>query len=75
MTKYRYRKNSKRAPKEDKRKVSVRCLGTGPEHNFLSEDPARNRICVRCKAALAAVWADHPREHRIAASNSGGPGD
>lgn len=31
----------------------VRCLGPGPEHTFLSTDPARNRICPACARKLA----------------------
>lgn len=27
----------------------VRCLAPGPDHSFLSKDPARDRICPRCR--------------------------
>jgi len=31
---------------------TVRCLGTGkPEHTFVTDDPAKHRICRRCERA------------------------
>lgn len=27
----------------------VRCLGPGPEHRWVSPDPARHRICPKCQ--------------------------
>lgn len=35
--------------------VRVRCLGSGPEHTFLSRDKVRNRVCERCAEKLKAV--------------------
>lgn len=35
--------------------VTVRCLGPGPEHVFLSRDPRTNRICESCVRKMAAI--------------------
>lgn len=33
----------------------VRCLGPGREHQFLSADPRRNRVCDRCHRRILAL--------------------
>lgn len=42
------------------RKVKVRCLGPGPEHNFWSVNKTTNRICPICAKRLDRV----PPEYR-----------
>lgn len=36
-------------------KHSVRCLGPGPEHLFLSTDPRKNRVCEPCRKKMQSV--------------------
>lgn len=38
-----------------KNRVLVRCLGPGVEHEFLSHDRVRNRVCPRCKRLIAEM--------------------
>lgn len=35
-----------------KGRVLVRCLGPGEEHEFLSHDRVRNRVCPRCRVTI-----------------------
>jgi hypothetical protein len=54
-----------RKPKDGK---TVRCLGPGPEHTFVSPNPCYVRLCWRCRNATEKIMPIQ-RDMTFAAGN------